>query len=181
MATATTALWIAEAQMMKETETIIQQEMDFFPLKSYTNIVEGNALRIDWNDVVPASELNYIMGNPPFVGHQLRTDSQVKDMDVVFDGFGNYGKLDYVCCWYKMAADYMRDTQIKTALVSTNSIVQGESVSTLWRPLFEYYPFEITFAHRTFIWDSEAHIKAHVHCVIIGFSLYKLSTITFLN
>ena len=173
VATATTALWIAEAQMMKETETIIQQEMDFFPLKSYTNIVEGNALRIDWNDVVPASELNYIMGNPPFVGHQLRTDSQVKDMDVVFDGFGNYGKLDYVCCWYKMAADYMRDTQIKTALVSTNSIVQGESVSTLWRPLFEYYPFEITFAHRTFIWDSEAHIKAHVHCVIIGFSLYK--------
>ncbi len=173
VATATTALWIAESQMMKETENIIHKDIDFFPLKTYTNIVEGNALRMDWNEVIPASELNYIMGNPPFVGHQLRTDSQVKDMDVVFDGFGNYGKLDYVCCWYKMAADYMRDTQIKTALVSTNSIVQGESVSTLWRPLFEYYPFEITFAHRTFIWDSEAHIKAHVHCVIIGFSLYK--------
>ena len=173
VATATTALWIAEAQMFRETESIIQREMDFFPLKPYTNIVEGNALRMDWNEVVPASELNYIMGNPPFVGHQLRADSQVEDMDIVFEGFGNYGKLDYVCCWYKMAADYMLGTQIQTALVSTNSIVQGESVSTLWKPLFEHYPFEILFAHRTFIWDSEAHIKAHVHCVIIGFSLHK--------
>lgn len=173
VATATTALWIAEAQMMKETETIIQQEMDFFPLKSYTNIVEGNALRMDWNDVVPASELNYIMGNPPFVGHQWRNATQVEDMDIVFEGFGNYGKLDYVCSWYKKSADYMTGTQIKAALVSTNSIVQGESVATMWKPLFEKYPLEITFAHRTFRWDSEAHIKAHVHCVIVGFCLYE--------
>ena len=173
VATATTALWIAEAQMMKETENIIHQDMDFFPLKSYTNIVEGNALRMDWNEVVPAEELSYIMGNPPFVGHQLRNLSQVKDMDLVFDGFGNYGKLDYVCSWYKKSADYMTGTQIKTALVSTNSIVQGESVATMWKPLFENYHLEILFAHRTFRWDSEAHIKAHVHCVIIAFCLYN--------
>ncbi len=173
VATATTALWIAEAQMFRETETIIQREMDFFPLKPYTNIVEGNALRMDWNEVVPASELNYIMGNPPFVGHQWRSESQVKDMDLVFEGFGNYGKLDYVCSWYKKSADYMLGTNIKAALVSTNSIVQGESVATMWKPLFEKYPFEIIFAYRTFRWDSEAHTKAHVHCVIVAFCLYS--------
>lgn len=173
VATATTALWIAEAQMMKETENIIHQEMDFFPLKSYTNIVEGNALRMDWNEVVPAEELNYIMGNPPFVGHQWRSESQVEDMDLVFEGFGNYGKLDYVCSWYKKSADYMLGTNIKAALVSTNSIVQGESVATMWKPLFEKYPFEIIFAYRTFRWDSEAHTKAHVHCVIVAFCLYS--------
>ena len=173
VATATTALWIAEAQMFRETETIIQHEMDFFPLKPYTNIVEGNALRMDWNEVVPAAELNYIMGNPPFVGHQWRTESQVEDMDLVFEGFGNYGKLDYVCSWYKKSADYMLGTNIKAALVSTNSIVQGESVATMWKPLFEKYPFEIIFAYRTFRWDSEAHTKAHVHCVIVAFCLYS--------
>lgn len=173
VATATTALWIAEAQMMKETENIIHQEMDFFPLKSYTNIVEGNALRMDWNEVVPAEELNYIMGNPPFVGHQWRSESQVEDMDLVFEGFGNYGKLDYVCSWYKKSADYMLGTNIKAALVSTNSIVQGESVATMWKPLFEKYPFEIIFAYRTFRWDSEAHTKAHVHCIIVAFCLYS--------
>lgn len=173
VATATTALWIAESQMMKETENIIHKDIDFFPLKTYTNIVEGNALRMDWNEVIPASELNYIMGNPPFVGHQWRNATQVEDMDIVFEGFGNYGKLDYVCSWYKKSADYMNGTQIKAALVSTNSIVQGESVATMWKPLFKKYPLEITFAHRTFRWDSEAHIKAHVHCVIIGFCLYE--------
>jgi hypothetical protein len=106
------------------------------------------------------------------VGHQWRSTEQVKDMDLVFDGFGNYGKLDYVCCWYKKAADYMLNTKIKAALVSTNSIVQGESVATMWKPFFEKYPLQIIFAHRTFRWDSEASIKAHVHCVIIGFCCY---------
>ena len=180
VATATTALWIAEAQMMKETENIIHQDMDFFPLKSYTNIVEGNALRMDWNEVVPAQELSYIMGNPPFVGHQLRNASQTNDMDLVFNGFGNYGKLDYVCSWYKKSADYMIGTQIKAALVSTNSIVQGESVATMWKPLFENYHLEILFAHRTFRWDSEAHIKAHVHCVIIAFCLFNSKEIKYI-
>ena len=169
---AKTALWIAESQMLNETSKILARDLDFLPLKSYDNIVEGNALTLDWNTICPASELSYIIGNPPFVGHQWRSTEQVKDMDLVFDGFGNYGKLDYVCCWYKKAADYMLNTKIKAALVSTNSIVQGESVATMWKPFFEKYPLQIIFAHRTFRWDSEASIKAHVHCVIIGFCCY---------
>ena len=172
VATATTALWIAEAQMFRETETIIQREMDFFPLKPYTNIVEGNALRMDWNEVVPAAELNYIMGNPPFVGARLMSEEQKDDVLAIFGAkWKNVGNLDYVCCWYKLSADYMRGTSIRAALVSTNSVSQGEQVANLWKPLFEDYNIHIDFAWRTFRWDSEAHIKAHVHCVIIGFSI----------
>jgi len=172
VATATTALWIAESQMMKETENIIHKDIDFFPLKTYTNIVEGNALRMDWNEVIPASELNYIMGNPPFVGARLMSEDQKKDVIKIFGSdWKNAGNLDYVCCWYKFAADYMRSSSIKAALVSTNSVSQGEQVATLWKPLFEDYGIHIDFAWRTFRWDSETHIKAHVHCVIIGFSL----------
>ena len=171
VATATTALWIAEAQMMKETENIIHQEMDFFPLKSYTNIVEGNALRMDWNEVVPAEELSYIMGNPPFIGARLMSDEQKEDINNIFGSkWKNAGNLDYVCCWYKLAAEYMKDTRIKTALVSTNSVSQGEQVANLWKPLVEDYGIHLNFAWRTFRWDSEASLKAHVHCVIIGFS-----------
>ncbi len=173
---AKTALWIAESQMMKETEDIVAASLDFLPLKSYANIIEGNALRVDWESVVPKDKLNYIMGNPPFVGHQYRTQAQISDMDFVFEDFGNYGKLDYVSAWYKKAVDYMNGTRIKAALVSTNSIVQGESVATMWEPLFNKYGMHITFAHRTFRWDSEASIKAHVHCVIVGFSLWDDNT-----
>ncbi|MBO5512922.1 MAG: SAM-dependent DNA methyltransferase [Clostridia bacterium] len=170
---AKTALWIAESQMMKETEEILNANLDFLPLRSYANIVEGNALRVDWEDVVPKERLNYIMGNPPFVGHQYRNPSQASDMEFVFKDFGNYGKLDYVSAWYKKGADYMKATHIKAALVSTNSIVQGESVATMWEPLFTRFNLQIDFAHKTFRWDSEASIKAHVHCVIIGFSLWN--------
>ena len=177
VATATTALWIAEAQMFRETETIIQREMDFFPLKPYTNIVEGNALRMVWNEVVPAAELNYIMGNPPFVGARLMSEEQKDDVLAIFGAkWKNVGNLDYVCCWYKLSADYMRGTSIRAALVSTNSVSQGEQVANLWKPLFEDYNLHIDFAWRTFRWDSEAHIKAHVHCVIIGFSIASDAT-----
>ena len=169
---AKTALWISEAQMMHETERIIQKDLEFLPLRNYANIHEANALRIDWNEVVPAAELNYIMGNPPFVGHQWRSKAQQEDMDFVFEGFGNYGKLDYVSAWYKKAADYMIGTVIKASLVSTNSICQGESVATMWKPLQER-GLNIDFAYKTFRWDSEASSKAHVHCVIIGFNMSK--------
>ena len=170
---ARTALWIAESQMMKETENVVQMDLDFLPLKTNANITEGNALRLDWESVVPKAELNYIMGNPPFVGHQWRTDSQIEDMDVVFGNSKSHGKLDYVTCWYRRAADYMQGTMIQCAFVSTNSITQGESVAILWNQLFEKRNLEIQYAHRTFRWDSEASLKAHVHCVIIGFSCYK--------
>ena len=168
---AKTALWIAESQMMKETEDIVHQNLEFLPLKSYANIVEGNALQIDWETVVPKDKLNYIMGNPPFVGARLMNKEQKEDLLSVFGAkWKNAGNLDYVSCWYKKAADLMKGTHIRTALVSTNSVSQGESVATLWKPLFEE-GVHIDFAHRTFRWDSEASIKAHVHCVIIGFSL----------
>lgn len=166
---AKTALWIAESQMMHETEEIISKSLDFLPLKSYANIVEANALRIDWENVVPKSELNYIMGNPPFVGARLMSDGQKADVFSVFDGVKNNGNLDYVSCWYKKAADLMTGTEIRTALVSTNSITQGEQVAILWKNLFQS-GVHIDFAYRTFIWDSEASSKAHVHCVIVGFS-----------
>ena len=170
---ATTALWIAEAQMMAETERIVHMNLDCLPLKSYTNIAEGNALRIDWNEVVPASQLNYIMGNPPFVGARLMSEEQKEDVINIFGAkWKNVGNLDYVSCWYKKSADLMRENNaITTALVSTNSIAQGEQVANLWGGLMGD-GLQIHFAHRTFQWDSEASIKAHVHCVIIGFG-YK--------
>lgn len=168
---AKTALWIAESQMMKETEIIAHINLDFLPLKSYANIVEGNALRTDWETVVPKDKLNYIMGNPPFVGARLMSKEQKDDLLSVFGAkWKNAGNLDYVSCWYKKATDLMKGTNIRTALVSTNSVSQGESVAILWKPFFED-GVHIDFAHRTFRWDSEASIKAHVHCVIIGFSI----------
>ena len=169
---AQTALWIAESQTMMETEDIVHQSLDFFPLKAYKGITEGNALRIDWAKAVPMEKLSYIMGNPPFVGHQWRSKEQVDDMDIVFEGFDKYGKLDYVACWYKKAIDYMHGTLVKAAFVSTNSLCQGESVATLWKPLFTN-GLVINFAYRTFIWNSEATDQAKVHCIIIGFSLFK--------
>lgn len=167
---AKTALWIAESQMLHETEKIMEQNLDFLPLKSYANIIEDNALRIDWESVVPKDKLSYIMGNPPFVGARLMSDAQKSDVFNIFDGVKNNGNLDYVSCWYKKAADLMKGTYIRAALVSTNSITQGEQVAILWKDLFDK-GVHIDFAHRTFRWDSEANIKAHVHCVIVGFSV----------
>ena len=168
---ATTALWISEAQMLRETESIIRHDIDFLPLKNYSNITEGNALRIDWASVVPVEKLRYIIGNPPFVGARLMSDDQKKDVISIFGAkWKNVGNMDYVCCWYKKASDLMKQNPTaRTALVSTNSICQGEQVANLWKPLFDE-GLQIDFAHRTFRWDSEASLKAHVHCVIVGFS-----------
>ncbi|MCI7792629.1 N-6 DNA methylase [bacterium] len=173
---AKTALWIAESQMMKETEKILLVPLEFLPLKTNACIVEGNALRMDWESVVPKSRLNYIMGNPPFVGHQWRSKAQTNDMKETFYDLPKHGKLDYVASWYQKSADYMKDTRIESAFVSTNSIVQGESVGTLWKFLFQKKNVEIQFAHRTFVWISEAKSQAAVHCVIIGFTCYGIST-----
>lgn len=175
---AKTALWIAESQMMKMTEDVLHMNLDFLPLKSYANIVEGNALRMDWNDVVPASELNYIMGNPPFVGYTNQNKKQKQDLlDTYVDESGkpykNVGKIDYVSGWYWKAAEMMENTNIVAAFVSTNSITQGEQVANVWKPLYDRFGIHIDFAYRTFIWESEANEKAHVHCVIIGFSYVK--------
>ena len=193
---AMTALWIAEAQMKRETESIVGYDIDFFPLETNDNIVEANALRLDWGSLCPPSRLNYIMGNPPFIGARLMSKEQKDDLLEVFGPkWKNLGNMDYVSGWYKKAADFMNAAAgksaieyagginegraadrenalphiVRAALVSTNSICQGESVATLWKPLAEN-GIHIDFAYRTFRWDSEASQKAHVHCVIVGFS-----------
>ncbi len=219
---ATTALWISEAQMLAETERIIQRDINFLPLKSYSNIREGNALRMDWDVIeVPSNiptihaknvhlivepettmasepieygELNivtnrfdgdaqpdvqryqvhydYIIGNPPFVGYAYQSKEQKKDLKDLMIGFGN--NIDYVAGWYYKAAQLMKHSKdTRAALVSTNSITQGEQVTAIWKPMFEKFGIHFDFAYRTFRWDSEADIKAHVHCVIIGFSVDK--------
>ena len=160
---AKTALWISEAQMMAETERIIHHDIDFLPLKTYTNIAEGNALRMDWETVIPKDKLNYIMGNPPFVGFTYMTSDQKADVAAIYPGIKN---IDYVSCWFKKACDFTRDSLIECAFVSTNSVTQGETIGRIWESL----DVTINFAHTTFKWNSEAHDKAHVHCVIIGFA-----------
>ena len=167
---AKTALWIAESQMMQKTEEIMYQKLEFLPLKSYTNIVEGNALRIDWNNVVSAEKLSFMMGNPPFIGTKWMGKEQKEDTKFVLGDIKNYGTLDYVACWYIKAAEYIKDTKIRCAFVSTNSICQGEQVANLWEPMMNN-GIQIHFAYKTFVWDSEANEKAHVHCIIVGFGI----------
>jgi hypothetical protein len=192
---AKTALWIAESQMVAETESILSQTIDFLPLTTNAFIVEGNALRMDWSTLKPTEQdeqpkeglftgfttetdgrvhhYDYIMGNPPFVGARWMDREQKQDViDIFGPKWKNIGNLDYVCCWYKKAAELMQSqSDIKAAFVSTNSITQGEQVAILWRNLFEQYHLRIVFAYRTFQWDSEAEMKAHVHCVIVGFKV----------
>lgn len=194
---AKTALWIAESQMMEKTSEILQRNLEFLPLKTNANIVEGNALRMDWGlgnreegtgnreqgigkreegtgnrEEKFASKYDYIMGNPPFVGARLMNAEQKKDVLSVFGNVKNAGNLDYVSCWYKKTADLLKGTSTKAALVSTNSITQGEQPAILWKPLMQE-GIEIDFAWRTFRWDSESAQKAHVHCVIVGFGMGK--------
>ena len=175
---AKTALWIAESQMVNETAKILARDIDFLPLKSYSNIIEGNALTLDWNEVCPAAELNYIIGNPPFVGYSLQSKEQKEELLSVFvdekgKPYKTAGKIDYVAGWYYKAAQMMQGTTIQAALVSTNSITQGEQVASIWKPLKDLFNLQINFAYQTFRWDSEASLKAHVHCVIVGFSCYN--------
>lgn len=178
---ATTALWIAEQQMLQETQKLVSFNVKPLPLKAYHNIHEGNALRVDWSEVIAPEKLDYIMGNPPFVGYSLQSKEQKDDMlSIYIDEKGKpyktAGKIDYVAAWYWKAAQLMQaNPAIRAALVSTNSITQGEQVAAIWKPLFDRFGIHIDFAYRTFRWDSEADIKAHVHCVIIGFSISSTS------
>ena len=166
---AKTALWIAESQMMKETEDVVLMPLDFLPLKTNASIIEGNALTLNWNNIVDRNTLSYIEGNPPFIGASMMTASQKADAIAVFGKGSRVNSIDYVGAWYYKAAALMQNTSIRTAFVSTNSITQGEQVCPLWGRLLSDYHVEIEFAHRTFKWNSEAKDKAAVHCVIIGF------------
>ena len=186
---AKTALWIAESQMIAETERLISQTIDFLPLKTGANIVEGNALRMNWATLTAQTGADYalpetlffgeidrtgehrydfIMGNPPFVGYSYQSKAQKDDLRSISADIAN--NIDYVAGWYFKAAAMMKETDIKAAFVSTNSITQGEQVAALWKPLFAQYEIRIDFAWRTFRWNSESTEKAHVHCVIVGFS-----------
>ena len=212
---AKTALWIAESQMMKETEEIVEENLDFLPLSTSATIIEGNALRMDWrylreeekiptitakktNLIYPfavheaevkyeainliTDEINvgkpqqkkienhydFIMGNPPFVGYAYQSKAQKEDLHLISKGLPK--NIDYVAGWYFKAAGIIKGTDTKTAFVSTNSITQGEQVSAIWKTLFDDCNIKIDFAWQTFRWDSESTKKAHVHCVIIGFS-----------
>ncbi|MBR0236919.1 MAG: hypothetical protein IJQ39_02390, partial [Thermoguttaceae bacterium] len=172
VAVAKTALWIAESQAIRNTEAIIHADIQFLPLKSYANIVEGNALRIDWETVVPKDKLNYIISNPPFVGARMMDQGgeQKADIQAVFGNIKDVQDLDYVTCWYKLAAKMMQETRIETAFVSTNSICQGSQVPILWNILLNEYGTHINFAYQTFKWSSESSDQAAVHCVIVGFA-----------
>lgn len=173
---ARTAMWIAESQMWEQTKDITFANKDFLPLDSNDSIYEGNALRMDWSDIIKPYELNYIMGNPPFIGKKEQTSSQKEDLKTIFDN-QRIGTLDYVTGWYKKAADYIKGHSIRVAFVSTNSITQGEQVVRLWI-LLKNYDLTINFAYRTFVWNNEAKHKAHVHVVIIGFSNKDFATDT---
>ena len=172
---AKTALWIAESQMLEDTKDIVFREFDFLPLKSYTHIVNGNALTTNWETIVDKSKLNYIIGNPPFVGHHWQSTEQKKDMTHVFSDLKKHGKLDFVTSWFAKAAQFMQGTDITTAFVATNSIVQGEAVRILWEYLFNK-GVEIQFAYQSFKWLSEAKEKAGVSVVIIGFTVFETKT-----
>lgn len=166
MSVAKTALWIAELQMMEVTQEISQVWLQPFPLKANDNIVEGNALRMDWNDVLPVEECDYVIGNPPFLGYSNLDESQKEDRRLIF---GRVQTVDYVACWYHLAVDYMKNTAVRAAFVSTNSVCQGQQVEPIWKPLFDR-GMHIDFAWTTFVWNNEAADQAHVHVVIVGFS-----------
>lgn len=169
---ANAALWIAESQMLEETMSIVYSNIDFLPIKSYSNIVEGNALRLDWEEVVPKDKLSYIIGNPPFVGANGVSKTQKQELIDLFGEKSNAGILDYVSGWYAKSSMLISGTNIRCAFVSTNSISQGEQVSVLWEYLLKK-DISIDFAYKSFVWNSEAKEKAKVHCIIIGFSSVK--------
>ncbi|MFZ3157731.1 MAG: DNA methyltransferase [Smithella sp.] len=168
------ALWLMDHQM----NLLVSEEFGLYfariPLETSAKIVCGNALTIDWEEVVPARHVSYIMGNPPFVGAKFMSDDQRKDVALVFGNMKNAGLLDYVAAWYVKAARMIKETKICCAFVSTNSITQGEQVGVLWNWML-VEGMKIFFAHRTFQWNNEARGKAAVHCVIIGFAHFDIS------
>jgi hypothetical protein len=169
------ALWLMDHQMNMRIHEIFSQPFLRLPLRNSPHIHHGNALRMDWNDLLPAAECSYVLGNPPFVGKKARNVEQQTDMQIVFGGIKGAGVLDYVCCWYLRAAQYIRGTSVTVGFVSTNSITQGEQPGVLWPSLFNDLGIKIHFAHRTFAWESEARGKAHVHVVIIGFGNFDVN------
>lgn len=168
------AMWLCDHQMNMLVSEIFGQYFVRLPLSKAAKILHTNALRINWHNIFDTQQPNYIFGNPPFIGKHLQNDSQKADMQLVFENFQGFGVLDYVTAWYLKSAQIIKDTNIKVAFVSTNSIAQGEQVGILWSLLFNLYKIKIHFAHRTFSWKNEAKGNAAVHCVIIGFAAFDI-------
>lgn len=166
------AMWLIDHQLNAQAAEMFGQRFERLPLRASPHIVQANALRTDWNTVLPREQCSYVLGNPPFIGAKFQNDEQRADMDAVAGDVENGGLLDYVCGWYVKAADYITGTRIVVGFVSTNSISQGEQVGVLWNYLFQQHRLKIHFAHRTFVWQSEARGMAHVHVVIIGFAAF---------
>jgi hypothetical protein len=166
------AMWLMDHQMNVRLSEVFGQYFVRLPLKKSPTIVCGNALRLDWKEILAPDQCSYVLGNPPFVGKHYQTRSQKSDLAEVLSNFNNIGDVDYVVGWFKRAAEFIRETRIKVAFVATNSITQGEQVPLIWGELLDRYNLTIHFAHRTFAWESEARGKAHVHVVIIGFASF---------
>lgn len=166
------SMWMMDHLMNMKLSDELGEYYTRLPLKNAANIINENALQVEWKDIVKINELSYILGNPPFSGKQYRNPIQNEDMKHVFEGVKNYLKLDYVAAWYIKAAQYIKDTDIKVGFVSTNSISQGEQVGILWDELFNKYGIKIHYAHRTFKWSNESGSRAAVYVVIIGFANY---------
>ncbi len=166
------ALWLTDHQANIELSQAFSQFFLRIPLRKSPHIHVANALRTDWKAVLPPEECSYVLGNPPFVGSKFFSEEQRGDMQNCWSDVKGAGVLDFVTGWYRKAAQYMRDTKIVSAFVSTNSISQGEQPGIIWGDLFQHWQIKIHFAHRTYVWDSEARGKAHVHCVIIGFGAF---------
>jgi len=169
---AQTAMWLMDHLMNRKASEVLGEYFVRIPLHASAHIVNANSLTTDWESVVPKSELSYILGNPPFVGARIMSETQKAELMDIFQDTPNNGNLDYVTCWYKKAANYIQGTAIECAFVSTNSICQGEQVAILWKPLMEQQGIKINFAHQTFRWSNEAKGKAAVYCIIVGFSLH---------
>jgi len=160
--------------MNLQASEVFGQAMERLPLTTSPHIVHANALRVDWNDVLPNRECSFLLGNPPYAGKQYRNADQRADMDLVWRSVRGAGVLDYVTCWYRKSAEYISGTRIRAGFVSPNSIAQGEQVGILWGELFQRWHLKIHFCHRTFAWQSEARGAAHVHVVIIGFGAFDV-------
>jgi N-6 DNA Methylase len=165
------AMWLIDHQMNIKVSNEFGQYFVRLPLKKAAKIVHGNSLQISWETVISKDKLDFILGNPPFIGKAFQDSQQKLDMQTIFAGVSGSGVLDYVAAWYIKAAHFIQNTNVRCAFVSTNSISQGEQVGVLWKELFNCYKCKIHFAHRTFSWANEARENAAVHCVIIGFGL----------
>ena len=169
------AMWLIDHQMNVKVSNEFGQYFVRLPLKKSAKIVHGNSLRIDWESVVAKEKLNFILGNPPFVGSKMMNETQRDDLLSIFNDAKGAGVMDYVSAWYVKAAELIQNSNIQVAFVSTNSISQGEQVGILWNVLFNEYKIKIHFAHRTFKWANEARKNAAVYCVIIGFANFDIA------